>query len=96
MGYYLFQLDEFWDKCFLVDKESSTLIDDDFELTNLDSYTGQRTSVSLRVYKLDNWYKKKKRWKKIYIFFLLMFYFLAYKKLKNGFWKSHQVKTVVL
>ena len=40
LGYYLFRLYEFLDECFLVDKESLALIDDDFELTNRDSYAG--------------------------------------------------------
>ena len=53
LGYYLFRLYEFLDECFLVDKESLALIDDDFELTNRDSYAGKKTSVSLRDY--INW-----------------------------------------
>ena len=63
------------------------------EITNRDSYTGQKTSVSLRVY--VNWtidIKKRNAEKKYFNFFVL---FLAYKNLKNGFWKSHRVKAVV-
>ena len=48
MGFYFFQLFDFLDECFLVDKESLTLIDDDYEITSRDNYTGQKTIVSLR------------------------------------------------
>ena len=48
LGFYFFQLFDFLDECFLVDKESLTLIDDDYEITSRDNYTGQKTIVSLR------------------------------------------------
>ena len=57
-----------------------TLIDDNLEITNRDSYTGQKT---LRDY--VNWtidIKKRNAEKKYFNFFVL---FLAYKNLKNGF-----------
>ena len=50
LGFYFFQLFDFLDECFLVDKESLTLVDDDYEITSRDSYTSQKTSVSLRDY----------------------------------------------
>ena len=83
LGCYLFGLFEFLDECFLVDKESFTLIDDDFELTNQDSYTGQKTSVSLKQYISRTTDIKKETVKKGILLFLLMFNFLAYKNLKK-------------
>ena len=62
LGFYFFQLFDFLDECFLVDRESLTLTDDDYEITSCDSYTRQKTSVSLRIY--INWttdIKKKKK-----------------------------------
>ena len=38
------------DECFLVDKESMTLIDANYKITSCDIYTGQKASVSLRDY----------------------------------------------
>ena len=47
-----------------------TLIDDDFELTNRDSYTGQKASVSLRDYiKWTTDIKKTNGEKKYFDFF---------------------------
>ena len=52
LGFYFFQLFYFLDECFLVDKESLTLIDDNYEImtTRRDNYTGQKASVSLKDY----------------------------------------------
>ena len=70
MGFYFFQRFDFSDECFLVDKESLTLIDDDYEITSRDNYTGQKTSVSSRDY--INWttgMKKRNNEKKYFNFF---------------------------
>ena len=79
MGFYFFQLFDFLDECFLVDKESLTLTDDDYEITSCGNYTRQKTSVSLRMY--INWttdIKKKKETvkKNVLIFFIVLFFSL--------------------
>ena len=50
LGFYFLQLFEFLDECFLVNKESLTLIDDNYEITSRNNYTGQKTPASLRDY----------------------------------------------
>ena len=86
LGLYFFQLFDFSDECFLVDKESLTLVDDNYEITSRDSYTSQKTSVSLRDY--ITWttdIKKKETVTKNILIFFINVYFLAYKNFKNGF-----------
>ena len=78
LGFYFFQMFHFSDECFLVDKESLTLVDDNYEITSRDSYTSQKTSVSLRDY--ITWTTDITDWttdgdKKYFNFFLLMFIF---------------------
>ena len=76
LGDYFFQLFDHLDECFLLNKEVLTVLDEDYEITSRDNYTGLKTSVSVRDYiKWTNEIKKKKRWKEIFYFFLLMFYF---------------------
>ena len=93
IGFFIF-FNLILDGSFLVDKESLTLIDDDYQIT---SREGQNKSVSLREYINGTTdIEKRNGGKKIINFFLLMFYFLAYKNLKNGFWKFHRVKAMIL
>ena len=76
LGFYFFQLFDFLDECFLVDKESLTLVDDDYQITSHGNYTGQKTSVSLRDY--INWttdIKKRNGEKKYFNFFINVLFF---------------------
>ena len=70
---YFSQLFDFLDEYFHVDKESLTLIDDDYEITSHDNYTGQKTSISLRDYIKWTTDIKKRNCEKNLIFSLIMF-----------------------
>ena len=70
LGKYFFQLFDHLDECFLLNKEVLTVIDEDYETTRCDSYTGQKTSVSLRDYiKWTTDFKKRNGEKKYLNFF---------------------------
>ena len=91
LGFYFFQLFDFLDECFLVDKESLTLIDDNYEImtTRRDNYTGQKASVSLKDYiKWTTDIKKKRNSAKKYLKFfinILLFLFWLIEFLKINF-----------
>ena len=95
LGEYFFQLFDHLDKCFLLNKEILTVIDEDYERTSRDNYTGQKTSVSLRDYvkwTTDN--KKRNGEKKCFIFFNVLFLasknlgFESFIELKQWFYKD--------
>ena len=70
LGECYFQLFDHLDECFLLNKEVLTVIDEDYETTSRDSYTGQKTSVSLRDYiKWTTDFKKRNGEKKYLNFF---------------------------
>ena len=49
LGEYFIQLFHHLDECFLLNKEVLTVTDEDYEITSPDSYTGQKTSVTLTI-----------------------------------------------
>ena len=70
LGEYFFQLFDHLDECFLLNKEVLTVLDEDYEITSRDNYTGLKTSVSLRDYiKWTNEIKKRNGEKKYFTFF---------------------------
>ena len=75
LGFYFCQLFNFLDECFLVDKESLTLIDENYEITSCDIYTGQKASVSLRDYTKWTTDIKKRISKEKYFDFFYCFIF---------------------
>ena len=70
LGEYFFQLFDHLDECFLLNKEVSTVIDKDHEITSRDNQTGKKISVSLGDHsKLINNIKERNGEKKYFVVF---------------------------
>ena len=70
LGEYFVQLFDHLDECFILNKDVLTVINEDYEITSRDNYTGQKRFFSLRDYiKWTIDIKKRNGEKKYFNFF---------------------------
>ena len=98
LSWFTITLFDFLNKCFVVDKNSFQIINNDFSFSYRDSYTEQKIYTSLQDHiKWTTEMKESNSEKKNFDFFYWFFISPYYKNfLRNGIWKCHHFETVVL